>query len=70
VGINTLKVSEKSGKVAAAKLVNKTQYLMLVSKYGVVITMRIKEVIGRTTQGVLMMRTEKGDRVAAVAAWD
>jgi len=70
VGINTLKVAEKSGKVAAAKLVNRTQYLMLVSEYGIVITMRIKEVIGRTTQGVLMMRVEKGDRVAAVAAWD
>jgi DNA gyrase subunit A len=70
VGIKTLKVSEKCGKVAASKLINKTQYLMLVSEYGVVITMRIKEVIGRTTQGVLMMRVEKGDRVAAVAAWD
>ena len=41
---------------------------MLVSKFGVVISTRIKEVIGRTAQGVLMMRIEEGDRVSAVAA--
>ena len=70
VGIKTLKVSEKSGKIAIAKQVNKTQYLMLASKFGVVISTRIKEVIGRTAQGVLMMRIEEGDRVTAVAAWD
>jgi len=69
VGIKTLKVSDKSGKMAAARLVNKDQYLMLVSKCGVVISTRIKEVIGRTTQGVLMMRMEEGDRIAAIAAW-
>ena len=70
VGIKTLKVSDKSGKVGAARLVNQDQYLMLVAKYGVVISTRIKEVIGRTAQGVLMMRIEEGDRVSAVAAWD
>ena len=69
VGIKTLKVSDKSGKMAAARLVNKDQYLMLVSKCGVVISTRIKEVIGRTAQGVLMMRMEEGDRIAAIAAW-
>jgi DNA gyrase/topoisomerase IV subunit A len=55
--------------MAAARLVNKDQYLMLVSKCGVVISTRIKEVIGRTAQGVLMMRMEEGDRIAAIAAW-
>jgi len=70
VGTRALKVSDKSGKVAAARLVNKDQYLMLVSKFGVVISTRIKEVIGRTAQGVLMMRIEEGDQVTAVASWD
>ena len=70
VGIKTLKVSEKSGKVAAAKLVNKPQYLMLVSKDGMVISTRIKEVPGRTVQGVIFMRMEEGDQVVSVAARD
>jgi DNA gyrase subunit A len=70
VGIKTLKVSEKSGKVAAAKLVNKSQYLVVVSKDGMVISTRIKEVPGRTVQGVIFMRMEEGDQVASVAVRD
>jgi DNA gyrase subunit A len=70
VGIKTLKVSEKSGKVAAAKLVTKAQYLMLASKDGTAIYTRIREVPGSTVQGVIFMRMDAGDRVAAIATWD
>jgi DNA gyrase subunit A len=70
VGIKALKVTGKTGKVVAAKPVNNAQYLMLVSKDGMVISTRIQEVPKRTTQDVLVMRMEEGDRVASVAVWD
>jgi DNA gyrase subunit A len=76
-GIKTLKVTDKTGKVAAAKLVNQNQQLMLVSKDGMVISTPVKDedgggirVVGRNTQGVMIMNLDEGDCVAAIAAWD
>ena len=42
MGIKTLKVTDKTGKVAAAKLVNQNQQLMLISKDGMVISTPVK----------------------------
>ncbi|MBN1188229.1 MAG: DNA gyrase subunit A [Dehalococcoidales bacterium] len=77
LGIKTLKVTEKTGKVAAAKLVTLNQQLMLISNDGMVILTPLKDgddggipVLGRTTQGVIIMKVDEGDRVAAIAAWD
>jgi DNA gyrase subunit A len=77
LGIKTLKVTDKTGKVAASKLVNQNQQLMLVSKDGMVISTPVKDeggggirVVGRNTQGVMIMDVEQGDVVAAIAAWE
>ncbi len=77
VGIKTLKVTEKTGKVAASKLVTQSQQLMLISKDGMVISTPVKDedgggirVVGRNTQGVMIMVLDEGDSVAAIAAWD
>ncbi len=76
VGIKTLKVTDKTGKVAAARLVTQSQQLMIISKDGMVMSTPVKDaeggipVLGRDTQGVIIMRTEEGDCVAAIAAWD
>jgi DNA gyrase subunit A len=77
LGIKTLKVTDKTGKVAAAKLVTLTQQLMLISNDGMVISTPLKDeegegipVLGRTTQGVIIMKMDEGDHVAAIAAWD
>jgi DNA gyrase subunit A len=77
VGIITLKVTEKTGKVAAAKLVSQAQQLMLVSKDGMVISTPVKDedgsgirVVSRNTQGVGVMVLDEGDSVAAIAAWE
>ena len=77
VGIKTLKVTDKTGKVAAAKLVRQTEQLMLISQDGIVISTPVKEEdgsgipnIGRNTQGVIIMKMDEGDRVAAIAAWE
>jgi DNA gyrase subunit A len=76
-GIKTLKVTDKTGKVAAAKLVNQNQQLMIVSKDGIVISTPVKEeggggirIVGRNTQGVMIMNMDEGDCVAAIAAWE
>ncbi len=77
VGILTLKVTEKTGKVAAARLAKQTEQLMLISKDGMVISTPLKDedgggipILGRTTQGVIIMRMDEGDQVAAIAAWE
>jgi DNA gyrase subunit A len=77
VGIKTLKITEKTGKVAAAKLVTQNQQLMLISKEGMVISTPLKDsdgggipILGRTTQGVIIMKVDEGDNVAAIAAWE
>jgi DNA gyrase subunit A len=77
IGIKTLKVTDKTGKVAAARLVNQNQQLMLISKDGIVISTPVKEedgsgirIVGRNTQGVIIMSMEESDSVAAIAAWE
>jgi DNA gyrase subunit A len=77
VGIITLKVTEKTGKVAAAKLVSQSQQLMLISRDGKVISTPVKDedgsgirIVSRNTQGVGVMVLDEGDSVAAIAAWD
>jgi len=77
VGIKTLKVTDKTGKVVAAKLVNQAQQLMLISNEGMVISTPLTDedgpgipVLGRTTQGVIIMKLDDGDQVAAIAVWD
>ncbi len=77
VGIKTLKVTEKTGKVAAARLVRQTEQLLLISQEGMVISTPLKDEdgngipnLGRNTQGVIIMKMDEGDRVAAIAAWE
>jgi DNA gyrase subunit A len=77
IGIKTLKVTDKTGNVAAAKLVNQNQQLMLISRDGKVISTPVKDedgggirIVGRNTQGVMVMNMDEGDTIAAVAAWD
>ncbi len=77
VGIKTLKVTDKTGKVAAARLVRQTEQLLLISQDGIVISTPLKEEdgsgipnLGRNTQGVIIMKMDEGDHVAAIAAWE
>jgi DNA gyrase subunit A len=77
IGIKTLKVTDKTGNVAAAKLVNQNQQLMLISRDGKVISTPVKDedgggirIVGRNTQGVMVMNMDEGDTIAGVAAWD
>jgi DNA gyrase subunit A len=77
-GIRTFRLNEKTGEVAAAKVVSPTQELIIISAGGIVTRTPVKEkdpskgitIQGRSTQGVRIMRLGANDRVVAVAAFE
>uniref|UniRef100_UPI002ADD9FF4 DNA gyrase C-terminal beta-propeller domain-containing protein n=1 Tax=Tepidiforma sp. TaxID=2682230 RepID=UPI002ADD9FF4 len=70
-GVKTLNITEKTGKVAACRMVSPGQELMLVTRDGIVVRTRVDGIslIGRNTQGVTVMRVNEGDQVASIAAF-
>ncbi|MBR1553365.1 MAG: DNA gyrase subunit A, partial [Schwartzia sp.] len=71
-GIINMKVTEKTGAVIGLKVVHPDQELMLITMDGIVIRTSVGEIslISRNTQGVTLMKTEEGDRVASLAVMD
>jgi DNA gyrase subunit A len=77
-GVKTFKLTEKTGKVAAASVVLLSQQVMIISAEGIVIQTPVKEkdpkqgitIQGRSTQGVKLMKLEPGDSVVAVACFE
>jgi DNA gyrase subunit A len=77
-GVRTFKVTDKTGRVAAAKVVTFQEQVMIISANGIVTCTPVKEkdprqgitLQGRSTQGVKLMRLEGGDEVVAVASYD
>ncbi|MBI2764719.1 MAG: DNA gyrase subunit A [Chloroflexi bacterium] len=70
-GVKTLNITDKTGPVAACRIVKPGQELMLVSREGIVIRTPVDKInlLGRVTQGVTVMRVNEGDVVASVAAF-
>jgi len=69
-GVITSKVTEKTGQVAAARIITEQDNdLMIISAGGVVIRTDVSaiHVAGRATQGVRLMNLGEGDKVVAVA---
>lgn len=69
-GVITSRVTEKTGKVASARiLTEKDNDLMIISASGVVIRTDVTHIkrAGRATQGVILMNLAEGDTVVAVA---
>jgi DNA gyrase subunit A len=69
-GVITSKVTEKTGRVASARIINeKDNDLMIISAGGVVIRTDVSTIAkaGRATQGVRLMNLGEGDSVVAVA---
>lgn len=69
-GVKTLAVTDRTGKVAACRIVRAGQELILVSREGIVIRTNLDSIslIGRNTQGVTVMKVSDGDQVASIAA--
>jgi DNA gyrase subunit A len=68
-GVRTIKLAEKSGDLIDAKIVVPKDQVIMVSDKGQVTRTLVKEirVLSRSTQGVILMRLDEGDRVAGFA---
>lgn len=68
-GILTYKVTEKTGVLVGAKLVDEEDDIMLINTDGNIIRMNVDEitVLSRVTQGVTLMRNKDGNKVVSIA---
>ena len=66
-GVITYKVTPKTGEVVGIKIVNDEDDVMLITDNGVIIRLNVKDIsiLGRSTQGVTLMRTNEG-RVVSI----
>lgn len=68
MGVKTLQVTEKTGPIVGAMIVNPEHEFMVSTLQGTVIRLHVGDVseIGRNTQGVRVIRLGEGDNVGAV----
>lgn len=68
-GMKAMLLTEKTGLLKCLRMVKEDEDLMLIRDDGTLMRMPIEQisVIGRTTQGVRLIRIDEGTRVAAVA---
>ncbi|MGE5690413.1 MAG: DNA gyrase subunit A [Pseudomonadota bacterium] len=69
MGVQTVKLTEARGKLAGARVVRDGYQVMLISTGGTVIRIPVEDVkrLGRSTQGVIVMRLRGDERVSALA---
>jgi DNA gyrase subunit A len=69
LGVKTVQLTEARGQLAGALVVRDGYQVMLMSTGGTVIRMSVEEVkrLSRATQGVIVMRLRKGERVSTLA---
>jgi len=68
-GIKTYSISEKTGRLVGAKIVNDNDEIMIINNSGTVIRLEVKGIsrFGRSTRGVTLMRINEDDNVASIA---
>ncbi|MFA6849247.1 MAG: DNA gyrase subunit A, partial [Selenomonadaceae bacterium] len=71
-GVINLKVTKKTGVVVGIKVVHPGQELMLITTEGIVIRTNVDgiSIISRNTQGVMLMKMDKNDKVSSLATMD
>jgi len=69
LGVKTVQLTEARGQLAGARVVREGYQVMLISTGGTVIRMAVADVkrLGRSTQGVIVMRLREGERVSTLA---
>ncbi|MBD0338354.1 MAG: DNA gyrase subunit A, partial [Thermoleophilia bacterium] len=69
LGVKTVQLAEAKGQLAGSRVVREGYQVMLISTGGTVIRMPVSEVkrLGRATQGVIVMRLRRDERVSAIA---
>ena len=68
-GVLTYKITPKTGKVVGIKVVGDEDEVMLITDTGILIRISVKDisVLGRSTQGVTLIRSNDGGRVSSIA---
>lgn len=68
-GVYTITMTQKKGLLAVMKIVGADDEIMIISEEGVVVRTPVKGIseLGRSTQGVCVMKVADKDRVTAVA---
>jgi DNA gyrase subunit A len=72
-GILTIKASERNGDVVGIEVVDVKEDLLLISEKGIIIRQPINTIsatIGRSTQGVRLMRLDEGDKIVAFEVFE
>ena len=68
-GVKTLSVTDKTGSLIAIKDVTDENDLMIITRNGIAIRMKMEDVrvMGRATQGVRLIKIRENDNIASVA---
>ncbi len=68
-GMKAIRLTDKTGSVAGIRHVHEKEQVLVLTEGGMVIRMNVNEIrrIGRSTQGVRIIRLDEGDRVVSVA---
>src|SRR5438094_394356 len=69
MGVKTVQLTEARGHLAGARVVKDGYQVMLISTGGTVIRMAVDDIrrMGRSTQGVIVMRLRDGEQVSSLA---
>ncbi len=67
-GVITYKITPKTGKIVGVRIATKDDDVMLITDKGTIIRLKVKDisVLGRSTQGVTLMRTNDGGKVVSI----
>jgi DNA gyrase subunit A len=69
MGVKTVQLTEARGHLAGARVVREGYQVMMISTGGTVIKMAAGDIkrLGRSTQGVIVMRLREGEQVSTLA---
>lgn len=67
-GVITYKVTQKTGKLVGIRVTDNSNDIMMITDTGTIIRISVKDVsvLGRSTQGVTLMRTNDGGKVVSI----
>jgi len=67
-GVISIKITKKNGKIIGAIQVVEKDQIMMITNAGTLVRIRVSEVgiLGRNTQGVILIRTAKNEKVVAL----
>ena len=67
-GVITYKITQKTGRLVGVRIATDEEDVMLITDKGTIIRLKVKDisVLGRSTQGVTLMRTTDGGKVVSI----